>query len=560
MSLVRSGCRPFYPLDDHSIKKIAARVTPLRRRNESPRRLAAAELGGETLDLAASFLKGTGAVDFFSCQKEFFLDRELGADAAAGFGLAEAAREQPLKLLFRMAPGHHQAVQLLVNAGFDQQGGFDENRVANSGAPPHLKLAEDDFRDPGMDDGVKAVEFGAVGKDDGAELCALHAATRGEHGLAEVVHDFVVGRLAGLDQFVGQGGRVGDRKAHLAQHGGDGAFAAGDSTGESQSQHDGELSRAGGRLRCGKFGRGAAEARGLHGVAHEHGDGHGANAAGDRCERSGGVDGVGMDVANEGAALGAEYFEAARKVLKKALGLFGVRNAVGADVDDRGAGPPTRRRLDPVRFHVGGFAHGGDDDIGAADDAGKVARFGMANRHGGVGVHQEQSHGFADNVAAAEDYGVGAFDFYFVAAQNFHAAGGSAGHQAGASAHKAAKINGMEAVHVFGGINGFQDALGIHLRRKRELDKNTVNIVVAIEVFDDGEQIKSADCGGRCEQRAGDAEMFASRDFAFHVELRGGIFAYKDGSKSGANTSRCEQPDFITQLGEDLVADFVPVK
>src|SRR6266700_5638729 len=101
----------------------------------------------------------------------------------------------------------------------------------------------------------------------------------------------------------------------------------------------------------------------------------------------------------------------------------------------------------------------------------------MANRHGGIGVHQEQSHGFADDVAAAEDHGVGAFDFYFVAAQNFHAARGSAGHQAGASAHKAAKINGMETVHVFGGIDGFQDALGINLRGKRELHEDAVNVV-----------------------------------------------------------------------------------
>ena len=38
-----------------------------------------------------------------------------------------------------------------------------------------------------MDDGVEAVEFGAVGKDDGAELGAIHAATCGEHALAEVV-------------------------------------------------------------------------------------------------------------------------------------------------------------------------------------------------------------------------------------------------------------------------------------------------------------------------------------------------------------------------------------
>src|SRR6202790_801356 len=76
------------------------------------------------------------------------------------------------------------------------------------------------------------------------------------------------------------------------------------------------LPRRGGRLRCGKFRRGAAEPRGFDGVAHEHGDGHEADAAGHGGERSGNVDGGGMDVANESAAFGAEFFEAVWKVVK----------------------------------------------------------------------------------------------------------------------------------------------------------------------------------------------------------------------------------------------------
>src|SRR3981081_4426868 len=62
--------------------------------------------------------------------------------------------------------------------------------------------------------------------------------------------------------------------------------------------------------------------------------------------------------------------------------------------------------------------------------------------------------GLADEVAAAEDDGVGAFDLDFVAAQNFHAAGGSAGDQAGASADEAAKGDGTTPRHVFWRIAG----------------------------------------------------------------------------------------------------------
>src|SRR5882724_2694718 len=320
------------------------------------------------------------------------------------------------------------------------------------------------------------------------------------------------------------------------------------------------LSRAGRRLGGRKFWRGAAEAGGFYGIAHEHGDGHGTDAAGDGSERAGGIDGVGMNVADEGAAFGAEFFETVREIFEEALGLLGIGDAVGADVDDRGAGPSSRSRLDPIGFDVAGFAHGGDDDVGAAEDIGQIAGFGMANGHGGVGVHEEKRHGLADDIAAAEDHRVGAFDLDFITAQNFHTAGGSAGDQAGTSADEATEIDGVEAVHVLGGIDGFEDALGIDLRGKRELNQDAVNVVVAIQVFDYGEHFESSSSGRRSEESAGEANLLASGDFAFDVELRGGIFSDEDGGQAGAHACRGQDTDFIFQLGENLVADDFAVK
>src|SRR5882762_9161141 len=276
-------------------------------RSGSPRHLTSAEFGGESFDLAASFLERAGTVDFLGGQTQFFLDGKLGGNAAAGFGFAEAAREEALELLFRRAPSHHEAVQVFVNAGFDQERGFDEGGVARAAPLPFLELTEDDFGDARMDDGVEAVESGAIGEDDGAELWTVNAAIGGHHPRAEFLEDFVVGRQARLDEPMGQGVGVEDGEAHFAEHGGDGAFAAGDAAGESESEHDGELSRAGGRLRCGKFGRGASEARGFHRVTHEHGDGHGTDAAGHGRERSGNVDGAGVHVADESTSFGAEF-------------------------------------------------------------------------------------------------------------------------------------------------------------------------------------------------------------------------------------------------------------
>src|SRR3984957_10954762 len=206
-----------------------------------------------------------------------------------------------------------------------------------------------------------------------------------------------------------------------------------------------------------RLGSAAAEVSGFDGVAHEHGDGHGTDAARNRSESAGGVDGIGMDVADQDGAFGFEFFKTLREIFEEAFGFGGVGDPIGADVDHRSTG------LDPVGCDVASFAHGGYDDIGPTDDVREVASFGMAHRDGGVGVQEQQSHGFADDVAAAEDHGVCSFDSYLVAAENFHATGGGAGDQAGAIADELAQVDGMKTIDVFGGIDRFEDALGVHL-------------------------------------------------------------------------------------------------
>ncbi len=160
-------------------------------------------------------------------------------------------------------------------------------------------------------------------------------------------------------------------------------------------------------------------------------------------------------------------------------------------------------------------------------------------------MHEEKRHGFADNVAPAQDDGIGAFDLDVVAAQDFHAARGRARDKAGAPADEAAEIDGVEAVDVFRRIDRFQDALGVHLWGKRELNQNAVNIIVAVQIFDHGEHVEGGYRGRRREKRAGEADLFASRDFTFDVELRGGIVANEDGRETGANARGREQANFV---------------
>src|SRR5437867_12370220 len=85
----------------------------------------------------------------------------------------------------------------------------------------------------------------------------------------------------------------------------------------------------------------------------------------------------------------------------------------------------------------------------------------------------------------------------------------------------------MESVHVFCGVNGLQDALGVNLWRKRELNEDAVHVVVAVQIFHNCEQIERAYRGGWRQQRTRPAEVLASGNFALYVDLRSGIFADK---------------------------------
>jgi hypothetical protein len=180
------------------------------------------------------FVEGAGTIDFLGRVTKFFLNRKLGRDAAASFFLVEAASEEALQLLLRLTPGNDEAVETFVNAGFDEQRGFYKGGVARALAFPFIELAEDDFGDARVDDGVQAVELGAIVEDDGAEFCAVDPAVRKGHGWSEFLKDFAVGRLARLDKFMSQRVCIEDGEAHFPEHGSNRAFAAGDSTGESE--------------------------------------------------------------------------------------------------------------------------------------------------------------------------------------------------------------------------------------------------------------------------------------------------------------------------------------
>src|SRR5260370_38592502 len=95
----------------------------------------------------------------------------------------------------------------------------------------------------------------------------------------------------------------------------------------------------------------------------------------------------------------------------------------------------------------------------------------MANRDGGVRVHEQKRHRFADDVAASEDDCVRAFDLNIVAAQNLHAARGRASDEARAAADQTAEAYGLKRVHILSRIYRSGSALVVTLGRSGRRDR-----------------------------------------------------------------------------------------
>ena len=207
------------------------------------------EFGGEGGDLAACLVERAGAIDFFGGEAEFFGDGELRGDALASFCFGKAASMEALDLLLGAAPSDYETIQFWKVTGFDQEGRLDEGDVASAAAGPFVQLLLNGFFDAWVNNSVQASELFIVRKSYGSELGAIDAAPETENFRTELTQDFVVGGLTTLEESVREGIGVEDREAHLAKHGGDGAFAAGYSAGQTHAEH----ACVSGHWRCGAW-------------------------------------------------------------------------------------------------------------------------------------------------------------------------------------------------------------------------------------------------------------------------------------------------------------------
>ena len=139
-------------------------------------------------------------------------------------------------------------------------------------------------------------------------------------------------------------------------------------------------------------------------------------------------------------------------------------------------------------------------------------------------------------------------------------AGGRARHQAGTLRREEADVDGMEAVDIFGWIDGHQYTFRVHLRGQRQLHQDAVDIVAAVQLFNQCEQFRGG-CGFRRRVLlAVDANFFAGFDFAAHVNFRRRIVADENDGEAGTNSGGSHGLHFRSHFAADVARDLRAVE
>lgn len=286
---------------------------------------------------------------------------------------------------------------------------------------------------------------------------------------------------------------------------------------------------------------GVSELEGAEGVVHEHGDGHGSDAAGDGGHVAGlGGEGVEVDIADEAVTAGG-------------VGCF---EAVDADVDNGGA----------VFDHVGGdevgASDGGDEEVGLAGDFGKVGGAGMADGDGGVAgegfAHHEEGGGFTDDLAAPEDDDVFAFGLDAAAGDELDDAGGGAGDETGfVFLAEFANVEGVESVDVFVGGDAVKGFGFVEVFGKGGLDEDAADLGVGVEGIDAFEEGFAGDVCGEEVELAADADAGGGLFLFADVGNGGGIFT--DADKGDCGLGAGEGADLGGEFFDDGFGDGVAV-
>ncbi len=193
--------------------------------------------------------------------------------------------------------------------------------------------------------------------------------------------------------------------------------------------------------------------------------------------------------------------------------------AIHADVDHGCA------RLHHVRRENVAQAGGGDHHVGVTGMGGQIARLAMADRDGRAGFEQEQRHGLADDVRAADHHRVRALQRNLIGRQHLHHAVRRARAEQRAAGHQRAGVRNVETVDILFRGDRLDDLVAVDVRRQRQLHQNAVDTRIAVQFVDARQQIGFRQIGRIAVERRAEAVVIARFDLIAHIDFAGRIVA-----------------------------------
>ncbi len=108
----------------------------------------------------------------------------------------------------------------------------------------------------------------------------------------------------------------------------------------------------------------------------------------------------------------------------------------------------------------------------------------MTHRYRGMSRNKHHCQGLADDVAPSHDNGILPLNFYVIPLHKLDDSEGRTGLMKGITGKEATHVIGMEAVHIFPGINGIDNCIWINMLREGKLHQDAVNLAIPIEFID----------------------------------------------------------------------------
>ena len=219
------------PWDGRPFRQSVVEKTRGLRRPSAPNRRAGNGGFEQRVHLSMRLLDGTVSINDGVCTADLFIRRHLRINAALGLLAAQpVALEKALNLRFTRCADDPDGIKHGFHSAFEQQ-----RNVADDDLPRRVEAVEltPDFRkDHRVENGVERFALLRVGKDELAELCAVKRCA-GKYVVAEYAADFGQRHAAVGGQRAGNRIRIDDETTLLPEILADGAFSAGDGTGQT---------------------------------------------------------------------------------------------------------------------------------------------------------------------------------------------------------------------------------------------------------------------------------------------------------------------------------------